>query len=65
MGEKSSPVCLDGLSAKVEAQGNLVRQLKGDKKPKEEIDAAVKKLLELKVNTFCFDHFGHLCLMID
>merc|ERR1719184_287065 len=38
----------DGLSGKVEAQGNLVRQLKGDKKPKEEIDAAVKKLLELK-----------------
>merc|ERR1719450_9875 len=36
------------LSSKVEAQGNLVRQLKGDKKPKEEIDAAVKKLLELK-----------------
>jgi len=45
-------VCSDGgsseLSSKVEAQGNLVRQLKGDKKPKEEIDAAVKKLLELK-----------------
>ena len=48
MGEISSPVCLDGLSGKVEAQGNLVRQLKGDKKPKKEIDAAVKKLLELK-----------------
>jgi len=36
------------LAGKVEAQGNLVRQLKGDKKPKEEIDAAVKTLLELK-----------------
>ena len=37
------------LSAKVDAQGGLVRQLKGDKKPKEEIDAAVKQLLALKV----------------
>ena len=37
------------LSAKITAQGDLVRQLKGDKKPKEEIDAAVKTLLALKV----------------
>jgi hypothetical protein len=37
------------LSAKVEAQGGLVRQLKGDKKPKEEVDVAVKQLLALKV----------------
>jgi len=36
------------LSAKVGAQGDLVRQLKGDKKPKEEIDMAVKQLLALK-----------------
>ena len=37
------------LSAKITAQGDLVRQLKGDKKPKEEIDTAVKTLLSLKV----------------
>jgi len=36
------------MSAKVGAQGDLVRQLKGDKKPKEEIDMAVKQLLALK-----------------
>ena len=39
------------LGAKVAAQGELVRQLKADKKPKEEIDAAVKTLLSLKVRT--------------
>ena len=38
------------LGAKVAAQGDLVRQLKTDKKPKEEIDAAVKALLALKVS---------------
>lgn len=32
------------------AQGELVRQLKGDKKPKEEVEAAVKQLLALKVS---------------
>jgi len=37
------------LGAKVAAQGDLVRQLKADKKPKEEIDTAVKALLALKV----------------
>ena len=37
------------ISAKITAQGDIVRQLKGDKKPKEEIDAAVKVLLALKV----------------
>ena len=37
------------LSEKITVQGDLVRQLKGDKKPKEEIDAAVKTLLALKV----------------
>merc|ERR1712013_182666 len=36
------------LGAKVAAQGELVRKLKADKKPKEEIDAAVKTLLSLK-----------------
>jgi len=45
-GQKDGPH--SELSAKVEAQGGLVRQLKGDKKPKEEIDAAVKQLLALK-----------------
>ena len=44
--------CVSGseLGAKVAAQGDLVRQLKADKKPKEEIDAAVKALLALKVS---------------
>ena len=37
------------VSAKIGAQGDLVRQLKADKKPKEEIDSAVKQLLALKV----------------
>ena len=39
------------------AQGDLVRQLKADKKPKEEIDAAVKTLLSLKVRTVFFASF--------
>jgi len=34
--------------ARVAAQGELVRQLKADKKPKEEVEAAVKQLLALK-----------------
>jgi len=38
----------DDLSSKVAAQGDKVRQLKSDKAPKEEVDAAVKALLELK-----------------
>jgi len=38
----------DGISAKITAQGDIVRKLKSEKKPKEEIDAAVKTLLELK-----------------
>ena len=37
------------LSDKIAAQGDLVRKLKGDKKPKEEITAAVEVLLALKV----------------
>merc|ERR1719394_1957026 len=36
------------ISSKIAAQGDLVRQLKSDKKPKEEIEAAVKILLSLK-----------------
>ena len=37
------------LAAKITAQGDLVRTLKADKKPKEEITAAVTTLLALKV----------------
>ena len=37
------------LSDKIASQGDLVRKLKGDKKPKEEITAAVEVLLALKV----------------
>ena len=50
---KSESHCPPGgeLGAKVAAQGDLVRQLKADKKNKEEIDSAVKALLALKVST--------------
>ena len=49
--------CLSGnassdIASKIETQGNLVRQLKSEKKPKDEIDVAVKKLLELKVKIY-------------
>ena len=47
------------LSDKIAAQGDLVRKLKGDKKPKEEITAAVEVLLALKVRVrlnCCDDH---------
>ena len=37
------------ISDKIAYQGDIVRQLKTDKKPKDEIDAAVKVLLALKV----------------
>ena len=37
------------LADKIAAQGDLVRTLKADKKPKEEITAAVEVLLALKV----------------
>ena len=47
--ENSNSGARGDLSAKITAQGDLVRQLKGDKKPKEEIDTAVKTLLSLKV----------------
>ena len=40
------------ISTKITAQGDIVRQLKADKKPKEEIDAAVKILLSLKVSVY-------------
>ena len=40
------------ISDKITAQGDLVRQLKSDKKPKEEIEAAVKVLLALKVDNY-------------
>ena len=42
------------LSDKIAAQGDLVRKLKGDKKPKEEITAAVEVLLALKVRVKIF-----------
>ena len=38
------------ISAAISAQGDRVRQLKADKKSKEEIDTAVKELLKLKVS---------------
>ena len=62
MSKSDRLISVDGphseLSTKVEAQGSLVRQLKGDKKPKEEVDAAVKQLLALKVRTWYFiDNF--------
>ena len=50
MSNSESQYVSDGeLGAKVAAQGDLVRQLKADKKPKNEIDTAVKALLALKV----------------
>eukprot|EP00163_Fabomonas_tropica_P007331 TRINITY_DN17069_c0_g1_i2.p1 TRINITY_DN17069_c0_g1~~TRINITY_DN17069_c0_g1_i2.p1 ORF type:complete len:475 (+),score=168.88 TRINITY_DN17069_c0_g1_i2:177-1601(+) len=39
---------LDDLKARQDEQGQHVRKLKGDKAPKEEIDAAVKVLLDIK-----------------
>ena len=42
------------LADKIAAQGDLVRTLKADKKPKEEITAAVNVLLALKVRRKCF-----------
>ena len=42
------------LADKIAAQGDLVRTLKADKKPKEEITAAVNVLLALKVKRKCF-----------
>ena len=39
----------DDLDAKIAEQGNKVRQLKADKKDKQEVDEAVKLLLEMKV----------------
>jgi hypothetical protein len=50
-GLDSGAAAADGgdLDARIAEQGNLVRQLKADKKDKQEVDAAVKLLLELKV----------------
>ena len=45
-----SEALLTPLRLAVKEQGDLVRQLKADKKPKEEVEAAVKILLGLKVN---------------
>ena len=58
----SSPVEINNntgsgdLSDKIAAQGDLVRKLKGDKKPKEEITAAVGVLLALKVRIVKYFH---------
>ena len=38
------------LSSQITTQGDKVRKLKGDKAPKNEVDAAVKLLLDLKAN---------------
>ena len=50
------------ISDKIAAQGEIVRKLKGDKKPKEEITAAVEVLLALKVRKGWkyFDQSSHL-----
>ena len=48
--EKNNNTGAGDLGDKVAAQGDLVRKLKGDKKPKEEITAAVQVLLALKVS---------------
>lgn len=48
--EKNNNTGAGDLSDKVAAQGDLVRKLKGEKKPKEEITAAVEVLLALKVS---------------
>ncbi len=42
------PVDHSALFSSITAQGDLVRQLKTDKAPKEQVDAAVKQLLALK-----------------
>ena len=62
---ESHPVSGGELGAKVAAQGELVRQLKADKKPKEEIDAAVKTLLSLKVRTVFLRVFNLFLLLFQ
>ncbi|GCC25352.1 hypothetical protein chiPu_0003762 [Chiloscyllium punctatum] len=49
-GEMSLPATLLELYEKVTLQGGTVRLLKSNKAPKEEIDAAVKELLALKMD---------------
>ena len=51
------------LAAKIAAQGDLVRTLKADKKPKEEITAAVTALLALKVRIGEVDMSSDDCLV--
>uniref|UniRef100_A0A1L8DRV9 Bifunctional glutamate/proline--tRNA ligase n=1 Tax=Nyssomyia neivai TaxID=330878 RepID=A0A1L8DRV9_9DIPT len=46
--KEKTPEGGDDLTAKITAQGELVRNLKSSKAPKGDIDAAVKVLLELK-----------------
>ena len=42
------------INDKIVAQGNLVRELKGKKAEKADVDAAVKTLLDLKVGISFF-----------
>lgn len=44
----AAPGDSSALFSSITAQGDLVRQLKTDKAPKEQVDAAVKQLLALK-----------------
>ncbi|KAL0969878.1 hypothetical protein UPYG_G00233690 [Umbra pygmaea] len=44
-----SATCGSGIYEQVTEQGNLVRKLKTEKAPKDQVDAAVKQLLSLKV----------------
>ncbi|XP_054468502.1 bifunctional glutamate/proline--tRNA ligase isoform X1 [Anoplopoma fimbria] len=44
----SSAPAANGLHEKVSEQGEVVRKLKGEKAPKDQVDAAVKQLLALK-----------------
>jgi bifunctional glutamyl/prolyl-tRNA synthetase len=44
----------DDLDARIVEQGNKVRQLKADKKDKQEVDEAVKLLLDMKVIGYFF-----------
>jgi len=46
--EADKPAAEEPLEAQIAKQGDIVRQLKADKAPKPDIDAAVAKLLDLK-----------------
>lgn len=46
----SAPTSASDLFSSIVAQGETVRQLKGAKAPKDEVDKAVQQLLSLKVH---------------